>query len=263
MKILFWNVHRNKNINRYIASIVEDNEIDILVMAEYNADENELYALFRENQQNLIKCFTSGCDRINVWSNYVNIKSGSQGDYHSIQILLDKYVLCCVHLISDVHGDRSEERLEDIHSIMYDIQKTEEDINSQRTIIIGDFNEMPYGKGCLNANGLHGLPELKITDEPTRSVDKKNYRKFYNPMWSLMGDFSYPAGTYYLNQSKLHSPMWYMHDQVIISQEVLPVFIKEKLKIITTCSYADLKNKNQHPNKKISDHFPIICEIRD
>jgi len=33
MKILFWNVHRNRNINRYIASIVGDNEIDILVMA--------------------------------------------------------------------------------------------------------------------------------------------------------------------------------------------------------------------------------------
>ena len=78
-----------------------------------------------------------------------------------------------------------------------------------------------------------------------------------------MGDFFYPAGTYYLNQSKLHSPMWFMYDQVIISQEVLPVFIKEKLKIITTCSYTDLKNKNQHPNKKISDHFPIMCEIRD
>ena len=42
MKILFWNVHRNRNINRYIASIVGDNEIDILVMAEYNADESEL-----------------------------------------------------------------------------------------------------------------------------------------------------------------------------------------------------------------------------
>lgn len=50
MKILFWNVHKNRNINRYIASIVGDNKIDILVMAEYNADENELYALFRENQ---------------------------------------------------------------------------------------------------------------------------------------------------------------------------------------------------------------------
>ncbi len=121
----------------------------------------------------MTKCFTSGCDRISVWSNYINIKSGIQEDYYSIQILLDKYVLCCVHLTSDVHGDRSEERLEDLHGIMYDIQKTEEDINSRKTIFIGDFHEMSYGKGCLNANGYHGLPELKIADKPTRSVDKK------------------------------------------------------------------------------------------
>ena len=44
---------------------------------------------------------------------------------------------------------------------------------------------------------------------------------------------------------------------------ILPVFIKEKLKIIRICSYADLKNKNQHSNKKISVHFPIMCERRD
>lgn len=263
MKILFWNVNRNKNINQYVASIVEDYKIDILIMAEYNADENELDELFKESRQNLIKCFTSGCDRITVWSNYINIESGIQEDYYSIQILFDKYILCCVHLFTDLHGDRSEERLEEIKKIMYDIQQTEEEIKSQQTIIIGDLNETPYGKGCLNANGFHGLPELKITDKPVRTVNKKEYRKFYNPMWSLLGDFSYPAGTYYLNQSKLHSPMWYMHDQVIISQEVLPVFIREKLKIITTCSYADLKDKNQHPNKKISDHFPIMCEIKD
>lgn len=263
MKILFWNVNGNKNINQYVASVVDDYKIDILIMAEYNADESELYSLFKESRQNLVKCFTSGCDRINVWSNYINIESGIQEDYYSIQILFDKYILCCVHLFTDLHGDRSEERLEEIKKIIYDIQKTEEDIKSQQTIIIGDFNEMPYGKGCLNANGFHGLPELKTTDKPIRTVNKKIYRKFYNPMWSLMGDFSYPAGTYYLNQSKLHSPMWYMHDQVIISQEVLPVFIKEELKIITICSYADLKDKNQHPNKKISDHFPIMCEIKN
>ncbi len=39
-----------------------------------------------------------------------------------------------------------------------------------------------------------------------------------------MGDFSYPPGTYYVNQSKLHSPMWYMLDQVIMSKDVLPLF---------------------------------------
>ena len=45
---------------------------------------------------------------------------------------------------------------------MYDVQKIEEKIESQRTIVIGDINEMPYGRGCLNANGFHGLPALDI-----------------------------------------------------------------------------------------------------
>ena len=67
----------------------------------------------------------------------------------------------------------------------------------------------------------------------------------------------------YVAFSHFHGTAVNNSGQVIISQEVLPIFIKERLKIITTCSYADLKNKNQHPNKKISDHFPIICEIRD
>ena len=78
-----------------------------------------------------------------------------------------------------------------------------------------------------------------------------------------MGDFSYPPGTYYLNQAKLYSPMWYMLDQVIVSKDVLPLLKKESVKIITSCGYSDLVDKNQHPDKKISDHFPIMCEIVD
>ncbi|MCI9594181.1 MAG: hypothetical protein HFG51_08550 [Lachnospiraceae bacterium] len=76
------------------------------------------------------------------------------------------------------HGDYSEERLEKIQQIMYDIRKTEYEINSQKIIIIGDFNEMPYDKGCLNANGFHGLPVLSVKDKSTRKVNNIEYRKF-------------------------------------------------------------------------------------
>lgn len=37
----------------------------------------------------------------------------------------------------------------------------------------------------------------------------------------------------------------------------------DSLKIITACSYADLVDDSKHPNRKISDHFPIMCEIED
>jgi len=263
MKILFWNTNSNSNINPYIASVVLDYNIDILVMAEYNANANELRTILRENQHYLNKCNTLGCDRVDVWCNYANVKSGIQEKYYSIQVIDDEFVMCGVHLFTDLHGDRSDERLAIIRKIMYDIQETEKEIQSQRTIVIGDINEMPYGRGCLNADGFHGLPMLNIADKPTRIVNEMEYRKFYNPMWNLMGDFSYPPGTYYLNQSKLHSPMWYMLDQVIVSKDILPLFKRESLRIITSCRYGELIDENQHPDKKISDHFPIMCEIEN
>lgn len=261
MRILFWNTHRNADINIYLYNLVQDYNIDILVTSEYTANEKELGTLFENSQQNLIKCNTEGCDRINVWSNYVDVKSGLQEDYYSIQIIKQEYILCCVHLMSDLHSDHSRERFSTIQQIMYEIREAEKSIHSNKTIIIGDINEMPYGEGCLCANAFHGLPALNFTDRSTRQVTKKKYRKFYNPMWNFMGDFSYPPGTYYLNKSDLYCPMWYMLDQVIVSQDILPQFRKEELKIITTCSYTDLMDRNGHPNKKISDHFPIMCEI--
>jgi len=260
---MFWNTYENDKINEYIINLILDYDIDIFVAAEYNADENELKTLFKKYNCNLVQCITLGCERIKLWSNYVNIKPGIQNKYYSIQIVQDKYILCCVHLMTDMNGDRSDERLEKIQNIMYDINEIEKKINSQKTIIIGDFNEMPYGKGCLNANGFHGLPVLNEKDKPIRTINEKEYRKFYNPMWNFMGDFSYPPGTYYLNQAKLYSPIWYILDQIIISKDVLPIFVKENLKIITSCSYSDLKDKKQRPNKEISDHFPIMCEIKE
>lgn len=263
MRMLFWNTNRNGTINKCVESLVQDYCIDMLIMAEYEADKNDLYALFQKNNQNLVICNTLGCDRISVWSSYANIKSGIQNKYYSIQIIQDKFILCCVHLITDLHGDRSDERLAIIQEIMYEIRKIEEKINTKHTIVIGDFNEMPYDRGCLNANGFHGLPALDVMDKSVRTINGKEYQKYYNPMWNFLGDFSYPPGTYYLNQSKLYSPMWYMLDQVIVSKDILPLLNKEGLKIITSCSYTDLMDENLHPNKQISDHFPIICEIKD
>ena len=41
MRILFWNTHRNVDINSYILDIVNQNEIDVLVLAEYMAEIND------------------------------------------------------------------------------------------------------------------------------------------------------------------------------------------------------------------------------
>ena len=121
---------------------------------------------------------------------------------------------------------------------------------------------MPYDRGG-NANAMHGLPVFDKRDRETRSVSKTQYRKFYNPMWNFLGDFHYPPGTNYLSNSRMKTPMWYMLDQVVISKDLLPLFVKEKLEIVTNCTYANLVNTKGRPNKTISDHFPIVCEIQE
>lgn len=267
MNILFWNTKGNKKINPYLISLVKELNIDILVLAEYSADESELSYSFENLYFNGVllkrmkKIFSEGCKRIKIWSSINDISPAIQEDYYSVQVLYRELILCGVHYPSDLHGDFSDERLNISKSIMVEIEKLKSEINSKYVLFIGDFNDMPYGKCCLNANGLHGLPFLSISEASNRQVLGKKYDKYYNPMWNLLGDYNWPPGTYFYNSSKLCAPMWYMLDQVILSQKLIPYFNKDSLKIVTNIGKINLTNDKGRPDPKISDHFPILCEL--
>ena len=261
MKILFWNTYKNTLINSYIASLINDNDIDIVILAEYRANVEELYRLIRKKGKVLNQYVTFGCTRVTILGLYEDVEPSIQDKYYSIQIIKGKLILCGVHLPSDLHGNRERERSSIIRRIINDVQYEEKKISAQNTIIVGDFNEMPYGNGCLSADALHGLPVFDVSSNRTRRVLGSDYSKYYNPMWNFFGDFSYPPGTYYRNDSSLYSPIWYIFDQFIFGQDIIPCINKKELKIITRCSYGSLSDKKGHPDKKISDHFPIMCEI--
>ena len=124
MKILFWNTHGNQNINNYVASLSVDYDVDILILEEYEDNKTDLGNILRERK--LIARSTIGCDRIEIWSSYVDVEQGFQDPYYSIQIIKNEYIICCVHLPSDLHGDYSEERFGIIQQMMKEIQKVEE-----------------------------------------------------------------------------------------------------------------------------------------
>lgn len=263
MKILFWNTNRNSKSNKYIVDLVESYKVDVLVIAEYMADIDELdNSLYRTPQQ-LKKCMTVGCKRINIWSNYNKIDPATQNKYYSFQIINDAFIICGVHLMSNLKGDKTNERAAIIRKIVSEIKQIKEKNSINNIIIIGDLNEMPYEKGCLNADCFHGLPVLNIQDSNSRIVNTLEYEKYYNPMWNFLGDNNNPPGTYFYNSSTLCAPMWYIFDQVLISKPVIPMFVKDELKIITFSKKYNFKDDKGHPNKAISDHFPIICEIKD
>ena len=54
MKILFWNTHKNENINTIISELITDNNISIVVLAEYTADVNELLQILIDNKDKVV-----------------------------------------------------------------------------------------------------------------------------------------------------------------------------------------------------------------
>ena len=93
MKMLFWNTHRNSNINSFILELVEQNEIDILILSEYAGNLEELSKYLMQSKKRLCKWNSSGCNRIQIWGNYVDVEPGEQNKYFSIQIVNDKYII--------------------------------------------------------------------------------------------------------------------------------------------------------------------------
>lgn len=261
MKIMFWNTHKNCDINKYIDSLIFDNSVDVAVLDEYKDEEEELLKLVRANKKEYKKYITTGCDRIKIFSCLKEVEPATQDKYYSLQIINNEIILCGTHLPSDLHGNMSYERQMIIRTIMNDIKDIEKELCSDKTIIVGDLNEMPYHNGCMDADCFHGMSYFCRGQKTTREVLGEEYRKYYNPMWNYFGDFNGPPGTYYYNKSTLYSPMWYMYDQFILGSELAEKVDYDKISIITSCSVGSLLKPSGIPNDKISDHFPILCDI--
>lgn len=258
MKILFWNTYKNTSINQVIYEIAKEKDIDIIFLAEY-----------QDNIQNLINALdmqpyvTLGCDRIKVIGRKKNVEPGTQGMRYSIQIIENKYILCAVHLPSQMNNGNQGRRNIVIQTILKDIQDIEKRIGSKRSIILGDFNEDPYEDGCLSATNFHGLPCLNDALKNYRTIEGKKFEMFYNPMWNLLGDFNSPPGTYYYVGSDPKCSYWHIFDQVMIRACLKDEFVKNSLEIVAKVRGKTLLNEKGQPDKEYSDHLPIIFEIQE
>lgn len=263
MKILFWNTHKNENINTIISELITDNNISIVVLAEYTADVDELLQILTMQSVHMKQYISAGCDRIKIIGSVNQVEPGKQTDQASIQIINNDIVMCCVHLNSQIYSGHQERREIHIEQIISDIQLLEKELNTDKTIIVGDFNINPYDDTCINARYFHGIPVYEEAKRKTRTVADKEFSMFYNPMWNFLGDRYQPYGTYYHNGSDAVNAYWNIYDQVIVRPSIKERFVDESLKILTETKTIYLLDKNGHPDKNISDHLPIMFEIEE
>lgn len=257
MKYAFWNTRKNF-IDDYIFSLVVDNEVNTLILAEYN--ETTINSVAERLGFEQISC--AGCDRIAILSDRMSFEMGPQSSHYSIQIVENDYLLCCLHLSSNIYQGASERREIEIVALCNDINNVIKTSGLSEVVLVGDFNEDPYGVNLLNACCFHALPSFRDLENEFRIVEGFKFRKLYNPMWNLMGDEKSVPGTYYFpNSPDPVEPYWHMLDQVLFSKGMKTRFDTSKLEIITETSQGPLLNIKGTPNKEISDHFPIMFEI--
>lgn len=262
MKYLFWNTNKNERINSTICELVVENNISMIILAEYVADPTELIALLSDCGLH-IEQYGSCSERIKIFGRVGNIDYRTDTDHAIIRIINNKDILCCVHLNSQIYSGNTDGREILITQIVEDIRAVEIELNTENTIVVGDFNINPYDSSFLNARYFHAIPVYTETKRRCRTVSGKDFFMFYNPMWNLLGDSHEPYGTYYYGGSDAVNPFWNIYDQVIIRPALRERFVTDGLKILTETQSRYFLNQNGHPNKSISDHLPIVFEIKE
>lgn len=264
MKYLFWNTHKNEKINSVLCDLITENGISVVVLAEYTANMNELIQLLDRNGISMQQYPTIGCDRIQLLGvTGLDVEPHLQVDRYSIQVINSDLILCCVHLSSQIYSDNNEKREMEIEQIVHDVTTLENEMQTKDTIIVGDFNINPYDKDCMSARYFHSVPVYEEARRETREVLGNELSMFYNPMWNFLGDFCEPYGTYYYNSSDTVNPYWNVYDQVILRPALRKRFVGSSLCIITKTAQTVLLDDKRHPQREISDHLPIMFEIKE
>ena len=146
---------------------------------------------------------------------------------------------------------------------MKDIIHSETQIGHKKTIIVGDFNMNPFDYGMIAGPAMNSVMTKKIASRGSRTIQKRKFHFFYNPMWGCFGDRSDGlAGTYYYDKSGHVNYYWNIFDQVLLRPELIKFFIDQKLKILISDGNSSLLNSNGIPDcNHFSDHLPILFSL--
>lgn len=139
----------------------------------------------------------------------------------------------------------------------------EDKVGHRRTVLVGDFNMDPFETGMVAAGGLNSVMSRQIAGRHTRTVQGRDYRLFYNPMWGHYGDAaSSTAGSYFYDSAQHVNYFWHMFDQVLIRPELADRFDSGHLKIVKSLAGRSLVRPDGRPDAgAYSDHLPVVFEL--
>lgn len=264
---LFWNLNR-KSLSPLIAELADEHRAEIIILAESGESPASLL-------QNLNTRRTGSFHFPIGLSSYLTIFTRFSRDFLmplfesdriSIRRLAlparSEIIIAAVHFPSKLRWS-SESQSFECGELARQICFEEDRLGHRRTVVLGDFNMNPFEFGLVAAGGMNAVMSRQVAARSSRIVQGREYRFFYNPMWSHLGDSkSKTAGSYFYDSSEHVNYFWNVFDQVLIRPELAERFDMNRLKIVTSVGTRSLVRHDGRPDLVgSSDHLPIVFDL--
>jgi endonuclease/exonuclease/phosphatase family protein len=268
LKLLFWNVGGTAKVSD-LAALVEQEKPEVVILAEnpssvtatveaLNAVASRSYHLTFNLSPRLQFFVAMPPDRFESL-----LDEGGVAARRLSPIIGDDIIIVAVHLPSKLHLTDNDQALLTTR-LANSIEELEARVGHDRTVVIGDLNMNPFEQGVVSSEGLHAVMSRTIATRGGRVVMGRHRKFFYNPMWRFFGDADVdvrPGGTCYYASSAPIAYFWHVFDQVLLRPDLAERVRPGDVSIVKSIADRTLLNSAGVPDRKISDHLPIVTRI--
>jgi endonuclease/exonuclease/phosphatase family metal-dependent hydrolase len=264
---LFWNLNQ-KALQARVARLAQQLQVDVVMLAECNLPPAEVLHALNESGTNSY-CFPfSQAEKICIFTRFSPSSMTAVFDDPARRLTVRRLrvgnhpdvLLAVVHFHSKVNWSEHDQ-LGEATYLARDLRRLEDENGHQRTILVGDLNMHPFDKAVVSAHGLHGVMTRQLAARGQRTVARRDYPFFYNPMWGCFGDRTAgPAGSHYYPGSAPVTYYWNVFDQVLLRPSLMDRL--HELRILDNDGTAPLLQPSGLPDTDAgSDHLPLFFEL--
>lgn len=273
MNFLFWNLQKNNSFFDVIREMVRENSIGVAMFAEFpNGNQERLLSELKKVYPSFRYLRSVVPAKVEVFTTLPAGELITIRDEHRFTVkryisrtLNRTFNLVLCHLISKTNDSKAESnQAEEARYVVQAISEMEKAEGNCLTIVCGDLNMNPFEEGMVGSSCFNAVMDKTIAMNLRRTVNEREFKMFYNPMWGLFGDNgrSIVSGTHFYNPHRHVQYFWNMFDQVLIRPEVIPYFLDRYLHILTGTKSMSLLTDNHTMRTIYSDHLPIKFAIK-
>jgi len=270
--IAFWNIHKNGRVLPNLACLATAYAVDILLLAEPPTNLTPAVRALNKLKTGIWREETNGGSKVRALTrlgaaDFTHRFTGIAGDVAGWILRAPKVLpagevlLAVVHLSSKFGGLNDADQAMIAGEAVSEINEAEDKIRHRNTAVVGDFNMYPYDSGMTSLTGFHALMTEQLAGQTDRVYRGRPRRRFYNPMWGLLGDRTPgPAGSFRWRSNVPHNPHWGMLDQLLLRGELI-AFVRD-LAVLEQDGAHAIVNADGFPNwDDFSDHLPVLFRI--